>query len=553
MAKQYTLEEMRQAIIETGLSFYRHDPCVQYDSNPMTKPFGWKIRRCDSMRTAETAAPDEMLYTVCSDFVYRVYREATGFLLAPNSSLEYWTASSTRTPADDPISVYKYGDDDGEQNMEKALAESEALLQPGDAIIYFIIKTREDGTVLEGGHCMLYLGDYFGDGKKYIAHSEAPGGGKFDIDTGFDKTEPFGSISLQTTDEICFHPEKQTARRRYLGIMTRFVIHRPLDVLRAQGYTLTDAAVARLRYKGLTFWKTLDRSRFADVRPGCPVTVTLSVTNLGKEPYRGLPLEDPLPAGQKLVSVTGGGVEKDGSLRWSLDVEPGQSAAVTYTVIAQGQPGDVLVFPAGTVAEAIPTREITLKVGGMALTPPQEAKLGLLAVKLEKFPFYGGVPEYLTDGSATDLDAVNRLYRDHLGVEIHLPKTARELLEPLLELREMEGADEPMIVLKDGAKPPKCALERHLAGKYYYDGPDMSRRVLEYYERNYTPGDVFVCVTGDSRIYPEKPEDLVIQVYLGDGKVLTITNGSAEVGEFADTIGLNLRMNFLIALRPTIR
>ena len=532
----YTREQMQQAIVETALSFYYHNPYVQYDSNPMVVSMGWSNRRCDTRLTAESAAPDNRVYTVCSDFTHRVYRDAAGWLLAPDSS-EYLTADTSHVPASDPITVYKFGDEDGEKDVEKAIRESLEKLQPGDVITYYAVTEKA-----EGGHSLLYIGDHFGDGKRYILHSCAPGGGKYDHETGEDKVETTGSIQLQTVEDICFYPPESTLRRRDLRLANRFTIHRPLDLIEKAGVTLTPSARTRLQYKGLEFWKTLDRSQFLQAAPGERVTVTLKIKNNGAADYRGLPVTDPIPAGQKLVSVSHGGEAKDGTLRWTVDVEAGDALELTYTIRACGKPGELITFPAGSVGE-IPTRETALKIGLPLLTPLHGQALS--RVEPGKFP------KFLGDGNWYDLDAVHRFYFTVMGKQITLPKTVEEFLSPLLEKRPVEGSEADLIVLRDGAELPRCVLYKHVAGKYFYNGADMNLRVLEYNEANYLPGDTFICLTGNGEsLYA--PENIELQIYLGDHSALVITKDGSSVCPFRTSIGRDLRMRFVIAIRPSL-
>ena len=527
--RTFSGEEMIQGILQTALSFYYHNPHVQYDSNPMLEPFGWKIRRCDTRMTAEDAAPDQIVYTVCSDFVHRVYRDAADFYLAPTSR-EYWCVESTRTPADDPITVYKFDSEDTTISAEEAVEECFKLLQPGDVLIYFVQTPNA-----EGGHAMLYLGDYFGDGNRYILHSCAPGGGKFSLDTGIDPTEPYGTIQLQTTDEICFHPKKKILGNRDLGLAKRFVLHRPLNVMPRK---LTPPAITRLQYPFMELNKSLSRSQYSHVVDGETISMTVTVMNHSDKPYENLSVTEPLPAGQKLLSVTGGGREEQGAIHWNLSVAPGELAILRYTVQVTGRPGEEIAFPQGLVGQ-IPTRAVSVKVGGGRLHEAQIAALGKVAAQPPKLPF-------------RDLDTVNDFYRTVLGREAGLPKTFRELWDSLFTVTRYPDADGEVAELKENAVLPVSLLQKHIAGKYYYAGRDMTTRVTEYYERHYQPGDVFVCLTGESTTCLQKQEDLVLQIYLGGGKVLTMTESGTSVGGFSDTVGRNLRMNLLLVFRPVM-
>ena len=73
----------------------------------------------------------------------------------------------------------------------------------------------------------------------------------------------------------------------------------------------------------------------------------------------------------------------------------------------------------------------------------------------------------------------------------------------------------------------------------------MNDRVLDYFERHYLPGDVYVCVDDAMKT--------VLQFYLGGSKVLTVSEDGAKVDSFAATIGKNLRMRLVLAFRPTMQ
>lgn len=546
MGTEYTREQLREALIQTALSFYWHGRDVQYDSNCMVRPLGWTARRCDTRLTAECAAPDNYVYTVCSDFVHRSFRDAFDFYLAPGSDT-YLTEQISSVPSDDPISVFRFDAvRDGEENAEQAVLDCFRLLEPGDVLCYYIdheaTATRKG---IHAGHAMLYIGDYFGDGRKYILHSMDLGGGKFKYDTGIDPEEPRGSIRLQDVNQICFFPPvKRLGTYRALCKATRFVLHRPLRLVEKDGFRPTAAAQTRMRFPGLDVRKTLDRPQFSDARPGESVTVTLCVENHSHTPYTGLTIREPVPAGQKLLSVTGGGAVQGNEIVWTLSVQPGQKLEVRYAVQVCGEPGGLIRFPAGLAGEGVVTRETALKLGGRRLNARQLAALDRVASgelpACVKEPFEG-------------MQSVNRFWQEVLGEQAGLP--SEKAFAALFDSVRLPDAqtDEDVFMLRKDAQLPETLLYKHLSGQLYFGGHNMDTRVLEYRERNYLPGDVFLCVTGPWTATFANREALTVQILLGSGKVLTLTAAGAEVGNFTETVERDLRMNLLAAFRPILR
>lgn len=546
MDTKYTREQLRRALIETALDFYWHGHDVQYDSNCMVKPLGWTARRCDTRLTPESAAPDNYVYMVCSDFVHRCYRDAFDFYLAPGSDT-YLTEQITVVPADDPISVFRFDSaTEGKENAEKAMLECFDSLEPGDVLSYYIDRPASaKSKELHAGHAMLYIGDYFGDGRKYILHSACIGGGKFNYETGKDPEEPNGSAALQDVNQICFFPPKKTlGTYRYLPLASRFAVHRPLRLVEQGGFRPTPAAQARMRFPGLDLRKTADRPQYCDARPGETVTVTVSVQNHSHTPYAGLTLREPIPAGQKLVSVTGGGKVCGDVIEWKLCVQPGQKLEVRYAVEICGEQGTLVSFPAGLADGGIPTRAFALRIGGRRLNEYQLAALNRVASgelpECAKAPFAG-------------MESANLFWQGVLGEQAGLP--SEKALAALFESVRLSEAEDPenVFVLRSDAKLPETLLYKHISGRYYFGGHDMNTRVLEYRERNYQPGDVFVGVTGPCTATFAEPENLTVQILLGSGKVLTLSAAGAEVGDFTETVQRDLRMNQLMAFRPILR
>ena len=524
----YTREQMQEAILQTALAYYYHDPYVQYESNSakMIKPFSIPVIR--SSQKAEDAEADQTVYTVCSDFGWRLYREVTGWSTTETSG-GFLTEKISNLPADHPMVVYKFRGDDGETDVTKAIAESRACLQVGDLITYYL---------KDAGHMMVYVGDILGDGKEYVLHSEAPGGGSTDFDTGVNPMEPNGSISLQSFDQIVYSKAK---RYIFSSNVTRFTITRPLDVLTAEGYSLTPEAAARLTYPRMEVRKTFDRGIFDGVQAGQTLSCTVRITNHSDAAYTAIPVTEPIPAGQTFVSADCGGVLTDGSVCWTADVPAGHTVELTYTIRVSGEPGDTLTFERGS-AGGVGTRKTAMQVCGK---PVDSAALAAVT------------ESDLSGLTFRDLDTVNSVYKKLLDVDPGLPATLSTLYSALFETATPYTTT-PVLVRRETVSSgyqiyEKMLLQKHFYGRYAYTGDDTSNRVTEFLPERYQPGDIFVNVFGSNGAQIGSTANIELQIYLGGSRVLRCTKANGiQLTTFADTAAKNLRADFGFVLRPSL-
>ena len=535
---RYTREQMQEAIVQTALAYYYHNPYVQYDGMRMVGTMEGS-RTLNTNCTPESASNDEWLYTFCSDYSADVYREATGWSVSDNimDFLTYVVIDWT----EEPLVVFRYDSASDPRSKEDALAECHALLQPGDIIDYVVASGA--------GHMLIYLGEINGDGKEYILHSTSTGGGtiKWDSDTpGANPMEPSGSIHLQTTDDILFAKGKE----RYLPNAVKYMILRPINLLLEEDGlgTLTPSGESRLRYPRMEFWKQLDCEQYHDVLPGETVTVKLTVRNRGAQPYTALQLTEPLPEGQTFLSASEGGVLRDGNVCWTIDIPARRTVELTYQIKTVGAPGDTIRFAPGTVG-LLPTRDVSVQLAACRLTEAQTQKLAGLTVS--------ALPEALKSGEFRDLDSVNILYKELFGIDPQLPATFAELLDAVTDTTTVEGEPGAYRILKGSFSPEAQQTMQMLIRKHYFGRFGLTQlgeshlRVIEFLEERYQPGDVFAGTFGTvSEKY--EPENLVIQIFLGGGKVLVLTPGSTLIRTFEQTTARNLSWDFGFAFRPTL-
>ena len=568
------LSGLQQMLVSTALAFYDKNPNVQYestsrkDTNPGTDK-GTRVTKLTGngrgmRRTREVspeyAMPDQRMFAQCSEFVYNVYWNTFGYRTLGGEK----TYSSTYRPIGDGSEYVFLGNmecpeqvivlydantdgtfgDRGYTDRNAAIRAFKEKRQPGD-----ILATRE--------HIMLYLGDCFGDGKEYAIHCWPYCGGSLRMDTGEQKTEPFGAAHIQPAYDLWEKEERVPFEPKCLlnekqKIASRWALLRPLIAENMQQNHPSPAVISRLAYPRMAIYKALDGISIYDhLLPNQTVTLRETVANNSGSDYENLKITEPIPVGAKLLSFSDGGVAENGAITWTIRVPAGQRVSVTYTVQVDAPCGSFVTFDAGTV-DRIPTRTFRQKIGKDNLSDAQKAKLAALKVFYAKDAF-------------EDLDFVNRFYREVLGIEINLPKTIADYLALRFTRRDMKNEETgevfPMLLPKTlsekDAYLERMELPRHLSGRYVcLDEKDRQNdshlRTLEILESFYQPGDVFLSfgpATGEE--VPTK-ENIEIDIYLGKNKALRYTANGAVVCEFEPSIGRLLPQSLCVTLRPVM-
>lgn len=526
----YSKAEMQKIIQETALAYYYHNPYVQYDGREVAG----MGRQADNGKP-EDASMDSTVYSVCSDYCWKVYHEAF------NHNLFRMTYARTRTWADFPAAttpelVYQYSgpnavNSKGETDINKALTESRKLLEPGDIIVY---------ATPDAGHAMLFVGDCLGDGKEYILHCW---GSSYDTTTGEDKREGAGSIKLQLVDEACY--SDKASPNCYLGSESHntlgFAILRPMLDPKFPAAPTAEGA-ARLQYPGLNITRELDRYKFTGAATGEEIPVYVTIANEGKTTLNEVPVEEHIPECTTLVegSVTKTAKVSGSTITWAVKIPAGKSITLTYKVKVNAKLGETITFKSGRVG-GIASRETSLVVGGKALTAEQcsaiyEYGKSLNGTKTQTFQ---------------DLSFFNKFYENALGVDIGLPSTTAKLLNKLTTVKGSQICRLSQVADSDKALD-RMIIPLHFTGQYADNSGGNWGRVREYKKEYYEAGDIFVCLGGNSATGVNSTKDLVLMMYLGDGRVLVYTTGGVEMKTFAGSMGFALKYNVLIALRPTL-
>ncbi|MBQ7566578.1 MAG: S-layer homology domain-containing protein [Oscillospiraceae bacterium] len=567
-AAEISKEDFEAVIVETAMAYYYKAMAVQYDSN------GWTIQNKNdwggACRLTSGAAPEEgssdyTIYSVCSDWCYDVYYNAFGYKLMEIPRL-CRTAKMMAVPASDKLVAFKYdptgADPDAMKDIDTAITTARDGLQVGDIIVGY-------GS---SGHAMLYIGDYKGDGTKYIIHCW---GGKFEGSTGVDTIEDKvknanpkgGAIRIDSVAEVFTEPDNTETGvwnlRKASSGSAGFTVLRPSATDAFKALDLTPAAKARLQYRGIQVDKETSVSRYSSTKTGDELKLTVKITNNGTAAYSGVTVTEPLPTGATLKDA-GNGKEADGKITWTVDVPAGGSAEVGYTVTVTAKRGGFVSFASGTVG-TLPTRATKVPVGGAKLPADvvdkaERLREGLTEINAEEYT------------SVDDpIDVVNKLYEQVFGIKLNLPLDLNAWIEGLCEQIAVGGVAEKYGGWMWQPKPQLTAdwqfvkdmiIPEHLVGYAIYldKSPDVPRddwsannRVQEYREDRYEIGDIFIALADPDVQTVRDQNNVLVFVYLGDGKVACKdTVDGIWIDDFSSTIGQIYNKNVTIGLRPTL-
>ena len=541
-ASAVSLKEKQDAIIQTAFAYYDKGAPVQYDSiglSVVTKGKGGCIRSTHEM-PPEYATKDETLYSVCSDFTYQVYYDVFGYRVCGNAVTNCCASMSKFEVGKDPICAYMFNGRTDSTPMAELIRKYMTQLQPGD-----IINTTSDiGT---GGHAMLYIGDYFGDGTTYILHC---GGSKYNTLLGEDIIEcnpgavPVidGKIALNASKQrnngaILLSPAEKYLLDYYSSPRVYSII-RPLNVITDAEYPMKPAAYGRLQFPRLVYNRTASPyTRFNDVEAGGTITLQVELKNCSDKSYT-VPVKEVVPDGVSFVKASDGAKVDGRNISWDVALGAGETKTVSYDCTVTAKRGSTITFAGGS-AGTIPSNTLRIPVGGKHLTDAENAILADIPNGAYK-PLYKGV---------TKEAFVPIVWQKILKMNVKLP-TMRELVQNMLKKTEFGG--KTVYVVRDDLegewKTCRDMLVPEFAGGFYYGEMDSLRRVLDLKCDYLQPGDVVYEIKS-----VKSPDKGQVMVYLGNGQFLrqVRTDGGAAVLDWFELQRAHC-YDLFFALRPTL-
>ena len=398
-----TRAQMEQALVSTAFAYFVKGTKIQYDSTTIHEALGIYYdgpARIDEHGTPEEATSTYTLYSVCADFVYKVYEEGLGYRLygAVNhadarTQAMWWFAQKQpdKIRGDVPskdillaryLNTAKYPDFTSEDKsyglhktegvdmdydtFSKYMNDYKSHLRAGDVIV-----AGHDGE----GHAMMYCGN------GYMMECS---GSNIDVSTGKESIESTGTLNLLTFEDFFLNGTRKGFWISKSNTNPRdwYIIIRPLDLIciddgngnpdddkaiDAYGQ-LPERTLTRLANTNLDIDRTASTGQYGSAVKDGQITYTVLITNRSSNrqfkrfmtvsdpsyagcDYKDLEITETVPEGTELVegSITEGGKAENGKITWKTDVKPGESKTLSYTVKVIADAGSTIVNDGGTV------------------------------------------------------------------------------------------------------------------------------------------------------------------------------------------------------------
>ena len=544
-----TLTERQQAVVAVALAYFDKGHPVQYGRAVLSED----VHRYDGGRVRQTAceAPEyatanETFFSVCTDFYDQVYWEAFRHHFYKDAAGACILDNILKAKTGDPIALY-YWDKKSGKPVEEAIHEMFQLAQPGDVFT----------TYSTDGHTLIYLGDVYGDGVKYLAHCF---GGRLNETTGRDGREygqddpdadPRYGINTYTDNNGGAIRLSPNAEQYYLksygkGNQVRMNLIRPLNVL-PEECTITAATRYRISHPRLCIDRLVEgHSRFRSLYPGEKITLTVTLKNSSKQSY-DLPVTEKIPAGVKLVKTPEGATVSGDEIKWNITLGAWEQKTLSCDYEVTAKRGEVVTFTGGSVGD-IPSNTIPLTVGGAKLTAEENAKL--LAIANGD---YDGVLQ-----GTKDADLGSAVYQKILGLNVELP-TLKQVVERLSYVKSdfskyTKGKTARVFKEKKNVAAEDLPLYAfvvpmlHGGRKFWNEWGH--ERCNDPRDMHLEPGDIIVRSENPGDADPRTERSLV---YLGEGKYLMYDpqTGAYPIVEEPDFVA-SLIYGVFYCLRPTM-
>ncbi|MBP3396007.1 MAG: DUF11 domain-containing protein, partial [Clostridia bacterium] len=373
--------DLEKALLATAEAYFYRGYRAQYADTRMPSTylsssdrgeFRWQIGK----RQPEDYTSANWGYINCAAFTYEVYRNALGYDLG---SL-YTTANLAKYYTDGgkvgvPMYPYFY-----RTNTKATAAEIQQVRENFFATLRFgdlVVVRRNNG----GGHVMMYIGN------KTVIHS---GGGNFNYNEDREVYE--ATVRYMNLDWYLFDEASANYIFQSNGYIQHLSIVRPLD----KCSSVPENTKNRMENLGGIFSEKVSSiGTGASISAGGEVTFTFRIQNFGSV-AKTLAVTDIVPANATLKAAPGATVSGN-HLAWSVTVEPGAVAEVSYTVIAGS-------------AAVIESKDG--KVGGVAHRCPDiTVKRTLTAAEQDAFKEAAEALQKSNPKGLTGLALVNEIYR----------------------------------------------------------------------------------------------------------------------------------------------
>ena len=438
------------------------------------------------------------------------------------------------------------------------------------------INVRRGDVIVEDGHAFLYIGNGYAIDCK---------GFKYDIKNGVDGIEKSGALfgPLRTLPITLERASSDFVISRVLDYYAKDYDGDPgNDIIKYNGESveISEATKSRMEYPAMEIDRTVDITPYGTAEKDGTLTYTVKISNQSNEynyrlwmrvedekydsvNYKDVVITERIPEGTEFISATAGYTLTDGVLCWTIDINAGQTAEISYTVKVTAEVGSIITSDGGMVAK-IPSNSISNKVGYSKFTDAQ--KDALTQISQTNTNNWGAI-------YGTDLQFAEEIYA-HLGIELELP-TVEEVIENLFTPTLFEKQISMTIYYNDKNEPivmfvpnnevsakysqvQSMVLDRYYGGYRFfatdlekfkeqgmdgYDFPkELDKTILEFRLDYLEVGDIIVYATAKDRSNTGMTDALAstrILVYVGNHTLMEMSSngvGARYTGAGAQTI-----------------
>ena len=346
----YTNEQI--AIQDVAYAFYYRGESLQYDDYSMTDNTAkyddgtiiTRKRRSQYTHYPEEATPQDIQYTVCSEYVANVFYEAfsdgkgnpyeikstKGNIAWQSDSMVKLADSSNSAWYNPNLAVFYAKGTDGEIASKKEEYKEllEQKLEPGDVIAY-----RSSGN---WGHVLLYLGEDIIINASSISNKLR--GGSYNYTKKQDVLDKKGTVGIVSLKDDVLNYTDQFSKYIFSNDIICLAVLRPLNEIKSNptqesDFRISDKTLKRMEHSKLVRTKTASIDKYDNISIRDEISYYITIENKSEtEDYENIVITDAIPKNTELISLTEQGKNENGQLIWNVNLPKGEKKIISYTV-----------------------------------------------------------------------------------------------------------------------------------------------------------------------------------------------------------------------------
>ena len=516
-----TLEQ--KALVETAKAYLLRGYRLQYDDSRMSSnyesaldrgEFRWQI----GLYEPEDYTSQKWGYVNCAGFTYEVYRTALGMdlggLYSTAALASYYSSGVEGAPMYPYDCVPELFTDEASRNAE--IDRFRKTLRVGDLIV-----TRKNGN----GHVMMYIGN------DTVIHST---GASFNYSGDSETYE--STIRYMNVFAYLFDPEAKSCIFHPDSEINRLCIVRPLDLYEG---TIPENTLNRIEnLKDIVSEKLSSHCEGVTVNNGEIVTYSFVIKNIGKE-KRTLTVTDRLPEGVAFVSSDNYFLDGN-TLNWLVEVTPGETCTVSYSVRVEAEKGAYIYGADGKVAG------VSHRCPGVYVKNTlEEASRKAIVSAVEKY-------RKSNPDSLTGIELLNAIYMA-AGLDRPFEESERSVRESLFNSKNDSTGKSLVWTLNTESSYYDKIVPTFYGGRRFFTPQRYNENEKQNTDRSRLPREQGLVI-GDVLIIKFLSSEKMY-LYIGDGVLVDLNKADLAEDVYSASVRL-MRMlsagNYYVVIRPSV-